>query len=150
MGTVGQTQFKMPSTTVFLAASAAVSCAFAQTVPESAQIVDQKSFNVLPNVPPPSGANASTLFVWPGVTEESLSAKPFHIYDEEFYDVIGDSPSLPPLQPQSRTPSSMRLSLGTLQLRKFSSFRMLVLLPRAQDWTSLPLSRRSNFRMPRK
>jgi len=94
MGTVGQTQFKMPSTTVFLAASAAVSCAFAQTVPESAQIVDQKSFNVLPNVPPPSGANASTLFVWPGVTEESLSAKPFHIYDEEFYDVIGDSPSL--------------------------------------------------------
>jgi len=94
MGTVGQTQFKMPSTTVFLAASAAVSYAFAQTVPESAQIVDQKSFNVLPNVPPPSGANASTLFVWPGVTEESLSAKPFHIYDEEFYDVIGDSPSL--------------------------------------------------------
>ncbi|CAN9083527.1 lactonase [Alternaria alternata] len=84
----------MPSTTVFLAASAAVSYAFAQTVPESAQIVDQKSFNVLPNVPPPSGANASTLFVWPGVTEESLSAKPFHIYDEEFYDVIGDSPSL--------------------------------------------------------
>jgi hypothetical protein len=59
--TVGQTQFKMPSTTVFLAASAAVSYAFAQTVPESAQIVDQKSFNVLPNVPPPSGANASTV-----------------------------------------------------------------------------------------
>jgi gluconolactonase len=34
------------------------------------------------------------LFVWPGVTAESLLAKPFHIYDEEFYDVIGSSPSL--------------------------------------------------------
>lgn len=34
------------------------------------------------------------LFVWPGVTAESLLAKPFHIYDEEFYDVIGNNPSL--------------------------------------------------------
>lgn len=34
------------------------------------------------------------LFVWPGVTEESLLAKPFHIYDDEFYQVIGDNPSL--------------------------------------------------------
>jgi gluconolactonase len=34
------------------------------------------------------------LFVWPGVTAESLLAKPFHIYDEEFYDVIGPNPSL--------------------------------------------------------
>lgn len=32
--------------------------------------------------------------MWPGVTEESLLAKPFHIYDEEFYDVIGTNPSL--------------------------------------------------------
>lgn len=34
------------------------------------------------------------LFVWPGVTKESLLAKPFHIYDKEFYDVIGSNPSL--------------------------------------------------------
>lgn len=34
------------------------------------------------------------MFVWPGVTQESLTAKPFHIYDDEFYDVIGPDPSL--------------------------------------------------------
>ncbi|KAF1838390.1 lactonase [Decorospora gaudefroyi] len=88
----------MRSTTSYLgvgaAAAAAVGRAFAQSVPENAQIVDQKSFNVLDVVPPPSEANLSTLFVWPGVTEESLLAKPFHIYDDEFYDVIGSDPSL--------------------------------------------------------
>jgi len=94
MGTVGQSLLKMPSTPVFLAASAAVGCAFARTVPESAQVVDQKSFNVLETVPPPSGANATSLFVWPSVTADSLLEKPFHIYDEEFYDVIGENPSL--------------------------------------------------------
>ena len=30
----------------------------------------------------------------PGQTLQSMSAKPFHIYDDEFYDVIGDNPSL--------------------------------------------------------
>ncbi|KNG48183.1 gluconolactonase [Stemphylium lycopersici] len=84
----------MPSTKTLVAVGAAISCALAQSVPESAQIIDQKSFNVLEVVPPPSEANASTLFVWPGVTEESLVAKPFHIYDDEFYDVIGEHPSL--------------------------------------------------------
>jgi gluconolactonase len=34
------------------------------------------------------------LFIWPGVTEDSLNAKPFHIYNDEFYDIIGDSPTL--------------------------------------------------------
>ncbi|KAF3048048.1 hypothetical protein E8E12_008581 [Didymella heteroderae] len=84
----------MPSTNTFLVVSAAVGCALAQQVPAAAQVVDQKIFNVLENVPPPAIANDSTLFVWPGVTEESLLAKPFHIYDEEFYDVIGSNPSL--------------------------------------------------------
>ncbi|KAJ4985352.1 evolved d-pantonohydrolase [Stagonosporopsis vannaccii] len=84
----------MPSTSTLLAVSAAFGCALAQRVPATAQIVDQKIFNVLEDVPPPAVANDSTLFVWPGVTEESLRAKPFHIYDEEFYDVIGSNPSL--------------------------------------------------------
>ncbi|KAI8223533.1 Gluconolactonase [Colletotrichum sp. SAR 10_86] len=66
----------------------------AAEVPATAQIVDWKSFNVLQNVPPPAEANDSTLFLWPGVTKESLEAKPFHIYDAEFYDVIGPNPSL--------------------------------------------------------
>ncbi|KAF5502846.1 Gluconolactonase [Colletotrichum aenigma] len=66
----------------------------AAEVPATAQIIDLKSFNVLQNVPPPAEANDSTLFLWPGVTKESLEAKPFHIYDAEFYDVIGQNPSL--------------------------------------------------------
>ncbi|KAH6887108.1 lactonohydrolase [Thelonectria olida] len=63
-------------------------------LPSTAQIIDQKTFNVLSVVPPPSQANASTVFLWPGVTQESLTAKPFHVYDEEFYDIIGSNPSL--------------------------------------------------------
>ncbi|KAF4919785.1 Gluconolactonase [Colletotrichum viniferum] len=66
----------------------------AAEVPATAQMIDWKSFNVLQNVPPPAEANDSTLFLWPGVTKESLEAKPFHIYDAEFYDVIGPNPSL--------------------------------------------------------
>lgn len=64
------------------------------TLPSLAQVVDQKSFNVLDEVLPPSEANATTTFVWPGVTEESLKAKPFHVYHDEFYDVIGTEPTL--------------------------------------------------------
>ncbi|KAF6812289.1 evolved d-pantonohydrolase [Colletotrichum plurivorum] len=63
-------------------------------LPEQAQIIDQKSLNVLEEVLPPAEANATTEFLWPGVTHESLTAKPFHVYDPEFYDVIGSDPSL--------------------------------------------------------
>lgn len=63
-------------------------------LPALAQVVDQRSFNVLEKVPPPTQANATTVFVWPGVTEQSLKDKPFHIYDDEFYDVIGTDPTL--------------------------------------------------------
>ncbi|KAH7200949.1 hypothetical protein BKA60DRAFT_601118 [Fusarium oxysporum] len=68
--------------------------AVAAKLPSTAQIIDQKSFNVLKDVPPPAVANDSLVFTWPGVTEESLLEKPFHVYDEEFYDVIGKDPSL--------------------------------------------------------
>ncbi|KAF4979796.1 hypothetical protein FZEAL_4070 [Fusarium zealandicum] len=65
-----------------------------QPLPDTAQIIDQKSFNVLSNVPPPSVANATTEFLWPGVTHKSLTDRPFHVYDAEFYDIIGDNPTL--------------------------------------------------------
>ncbi|EGU76086.1 hypothetical protein FOXB_13383 [Fusarium oxysporum f. sp. conglutinans Fo5176] len=68
--------------------------AVAAKLPSTAQIIDQKSFNVLKDVPPPAVANDSLVFTWPGVTEKSLLEKPFHVYDEEFYDVIGKDPSL--------------------------------------------------------
>ncbi|KAH7161828.1 lactonohydrolase [Dactylonectria macrodidyma] len=92
----------MPSAVAVLAAGALVhsglglsaSGVLAAKVPSTAQIIDQKTFNVLEYVPPPKEANDSTVFLWDGVTQESLEAKPFHIYDDEFYDVIGKNPSL--------------------------------------------------------
>ncbi|KAK4117843.1 calcium-dependent phosphotriesterase [Canariomyces notabilis] len=65
-----------------------------KAVPPLAQVIDQKSFNVLHTVPPPSEAHGFTQFVPPGTTRESLIARPFHIYDEEFLDIIGPNPTL--------------------------------------------------------
>ncbi|XP_014557813.1 hypothetical protein COCVIDRAFT_25602 [Bipolaris victoriae FI3] len=84
----------MPSTRSLVAVGATIGQALANAVPKCAQIVDQKSFNVLPVVPPAVEYNGTTPFIWPGTTAESLLAKPFHIYDPEFYDVIGTDPSL--------------------------------------------------------
>jgi len=48
----------------------------------------------------PSKNNKTTLlkyrqlFIPPGLTLEEALAKPFHIYNKEFYDVIGDNPTL--------------------------------------------------------
>jgi gluconolactonase len=33
-------------------------------------------------------------FFPPGTTKESLTARPFHIYDAEFLDIIGPDPTL--------------------------------------------------------
>ncbi|KAI0598266.1 D-lactonohydrolase [Biscogniauxia sp. FL1348] len=63
-------------------------------IPAQAQFIDQKAFNVLPTVLPPSQSNATTFFIPPGYDSASLTEKPFHIYDEEFYDVIGTNPTL--------------------------------------------------------
>ncbi|KAI5868404.1 calcium-dependent phosphotriesterase [Durotheca rogersii] len=65
-----------------------------RVVPEQAQVINWKSFNVLTTVPPPTEANATTLFIPPGHDLASLTEKPFHIYDDEFYNVIGDNPTL--------------------------------------------------------
>ncbi|CEI62400.1 unnamed protein product [Fusarium venenatum] len=86
------TSFAMPST---IAALVVGICGVAAAkLPSTAQVIDQKSFNVLKDVPPPSVANDTLVFTWPGVTEESLVEKPFHVYDDEFLDVIGKDPSL--------------------------------------------------------
>ncbi|OTA89909.1 hypothetical protein M434DRAFT_78705 [Hypoxylon sp. CO27-5] len=64
-------------------------------IPDQAQLIDWKSFNVLPAVLPPTLANGSAFFfIPPGHDLESLTNKPFHIYDDEFYDVIGPNPTL--------------------------------------------------------
>ncbi|KAI5459010.1 evolved D-lactonohydrolase [Mariannaea sp. PMI_226] len=73
-------------------------------LPTNAQIIDQRAFSVLGVVPPPSQANDSTVFLWPGVTHQSLTEKPFHIYDEEFYSIIGPDPSLTVIATSERDP----------------------------------------------
>ncbi|RYP03795.1 hypothetical protein DL764_004907 [Monosporascus ibericus] len=65
-----------------------------ETIPAQAQVIDQKAFNVLPYVPPLTESNATTFFVPPGLDAASLKDRPFHIYDDEFYDVIGSNPTL--------------------------------------------------------
>lgn len=39
-------------------------------------------------------ANSTQVFMPPGIDAATLSAKPFHIYSDEFYSVIGDNPTL--------------------------------------------------------
>ncbi|KAH8896211.1 calcium-dependent phosphotriesterase [Thozetella sp. PMI_491] len=63
-------------------------------VPSQAQVIHQTSFAVLDKVAPPSTVNGSTLFFPPGLDDAALLAKPFHIYDDEFYDIIGANPTL--------------------------------------------------------
>ncbi|KAI0420491.1 D-lactonohydrolase [Xylaria grammica] len=63
-------------------------------IPAQAQFIDQKAFNVLPTVLPPSEFNFTNIFVPPGYDLAALKEKPFHVYDDEFYDVIGPNPTL--------------------------------------------------------
>ncbi|KAI3332359.1 lactonohydrolase [Xylariaceae sp. AK1471] len=63
-------------------------------IPAQAQFIDQKAFNVLPSVLPPSEFNITNIFVPPGYDLAGLKEKPFHVYDDEFYDVIGANPTL--------------------------------------------------------
>ncbi|KAJ9653331.1 hypothetical protein H2198_007473 [Neophaeococcomyces mojaviensis] len=68
--------------------------AASQAVPAQALVVDPKSFLALDTVLPPSESNFTNLFIPPGTTEEEAVAKPFHIYDNAFYKIIGSNPTL--------------------------------------------------------
>ncbi|KAI1174892.1 gluconolactonase [Nemania sp. FL0916] len=63
-------------------------------LPAQAQFIDQRAFNVLPSVQPSNEFNLTNIFIPPGYDLASLKEKPFHVYDDEFYDVIGSNPSL--------------------------------------------------------
>ncbi|KAK4159308.1 Gluconolactonase [Cladorrhinum sp. PSN259] len=65
-----------------------------RAIPALAQVIDQKSFNVLPSVPTAEEYNASSSPWTPlNLTTAELSDKPFHIYDPEFLDIIGPNPT---------------------------------------------------------
>ncbi|WVW78301.1 hypothetical protein I302_100255 [Kwoniella bestiolae CBS 10118] len=62
--------------------------------PRYAQVIRPSSFAVLDTVPSPSQHNFTTLFFPPGTDADSLKEKPFLIYDDAFYDIIGSDPTL--------------------------------------------------------
>ncbi|KAK6903590.1 hypothetical protein I203_107095 [Kwoniella mangroviensis CBS 8507] len=62
--------------------------------PRYAQVIRPSSFAVLDQVPSPVDHNYTTLFYPPGTHEDSLKEKPFLIFDDEFYDIIGSDPTL--------------------------------------------------------
>ncbi|CAG8098470.1 unnamed protein product [Penicillium olsonii] len=68
--------------------------AIAGSLPEQAQVIDQRIFNVLNGTRPPTEFNATSLFVPPGSTKDSLLEQPFHVYDDEFLKIIGETPTL--------------------------------------------------------
>jgi len=74
--------------------AASIAIAARNELPARAQRINQKAFNVLPTVLPVTESNVSTIFTPPGTTIESLKAKPFHVYDDEFLNVIGPNPKL--------------------------------------------------------
>lgn len=63
-------------------------------LPAQAQIINQRDFNVLNHTRPPAEFNASSVFVPPGTTQESLLERPFHVYDAEFLGILGQNPGL--------------------------------------------------------
>lgn len=77
-----------------LFAALAIARVKAQDVPAQAQVVDQRTWNVLPTVLPSTEVNGSQIFQPHNMTPEDLLAKPFHIYDDEFYSIIGTDPTL--------------------------------------------------------
>ncbi|WRT63673.1 uncharacterized protein IL334_000596 [Kwoniella shivajii] len=64
------------------------------SVPRYAQKISPISFAVLDTVPTGTQFNGTSHFIPPGTTSDSLKAKPFHIYDDSFYDIIGSDPTL--------------------------------------------------------
>ncbi|KAK3317364.1 hypothetical protein B0T19DRAFT_389452 [Cercophora scortea] len=65
-----------------------------RAIPALAQVIDQKSLNVLPSVPPAVEFNASSSpWIPQTYTSAGLIEKPFHIYDDAFLDILGPNPT---------------------------------------------------------
>ncbi|KAL2204474.1 calcium-dependent phosphotriesterase [Sarocladium strictum] len=64
------------------------------TLPDKALVVKLSESLVLDNVPPPKEANASTFFIPKGLDLETMKEKPFHVYHEDFVQIVGNNPTL--------------------------------------------------------
>jgi len=65
-----------------------------RALPTLAQVISQKAFNVIPTVPTAEEFNGSSAPWTPlNTTSASLLEKPFHVYDDEFLDIIGPNPT---------------------------------------------------------
>jgi hypothetical protein len=131
-----------------------------ERLPDTAQIIDQRSFNVLERVPPPNEANATTVgslltryvgclltetqrFLWPGVTHESLLERPFHVYDVEFLEIIGNNPTLTLLATSDTDPIFHEAVVWFVNLLlRMTSLKQAKLILNKQE----PAYRRSLFR----
>ncbi|ORY24012.1 evolved D-pantonohydrolase [Naematelia encephala] len=63
-------------------------------LPDTSQRIDLKEYNVLEFVPPPHKHHGKMIWVPPGLTNESMKARPFHVYDPEFLPIIGLYPTM--------------------------------------------------------
>ncbi|KUI59377.1 hypothetical protein VP1G_06659 [Cytospora mali] len=95
---------QLPVLAVLAGANIQASLVQAQEVPTQAQVIDQRSFNFLSYVPPSTVQNGSQVFTPPNISEEDLLAKPFHIYDQDFYSIIGTEPTLTLLAENASNP----------------------------------------------
>ncbi|QKX54149.1 uncharacterized protein TRUGW13939_01233 [Talaromyces rugulosus] len=73
-------------------------------LPSQAQVISQKSFNVLSVTKPPTEVNGTNVFIPPGSTLESLLERPFHVYDDEFLGILGEKPHLTRIAHSSKDP----------------------------------------------
>ncbi|KAK4460104.1 Gluconolactonase [Cladorrhinum samala] len=65
-----------------------------RSIPTQAQVINQRSLNVLTEVLSVAEINGSSQFIPTNHTRESLLDRPFHIYDEEFLEIIGSNSTL--------------------------------------------------------
>ncbi|KAL1413435.1 hypothetical protein Q8F55_001202 [Vanrija albida] len=63
-------------------------------LPAQAQVIDQRAFNALERVESQEAFDGSSLFYPPGTDASSLKARPYHVYHDDFYAVIGPEPTL--------------------------------------------------------
>ncbi|KAK3377272.1 gluconolactonase [Lasiosphaeria ovina] len=86
----------MASLRLFAASALLVNSVYAskRTLPALAQVINQKSFNVLATVPTAEEYNASSApWIPQNFTSQGLLEKPFHVYDDAFLDILGPNPT---------------------------------------------------------
>lgn len=64
------------------------------SIPQNADLFPPGAYNALANVTKTTDYNGTSVFVPPGKTLDGMNKKPFHVYDDEFLNIIGRDPTL--------------------------------------------------------